>query len=93
MSESWGHLLLASSLWALSCGSPWSILLVGLAMLCREALGVVLIVVAAVTGAWWAIPGGVIAGAFAYFMRAEDIKNRHPLVEATNYETPGYQRS
>jgi len=87
MSESVGHLLLVASLWSLSLGSPWSILLLGLAMLCREALGAMLIAVAVLVGAWPAVVAALLAGAVAYFGRAEDRANRHPLVEATNYET------
>ena len=83
--EGVGQFLMISTLFAMSVGSPlaWSLML--LCGLCRETIGVTLILIALFTNPFLVLPAAVGLAA-AYLTRDEDKDNQHPLIEATPYE-------
>ena len=84
--EALGHLLFICALWAMQVDSIVAYPLLLLCALCRETIAAALLVIAVVWNPLMCIPI-LIGSAVAYFTRKEDKENRHPLVEATPYET------
>lgn len=84
--EGLGQLLMISSVWAMGTGSliAWPLFL--LAALCRETIAASLGLVAVFWNPLLLIPL-VLGSCVAYLTRKEDKDNRHPLVEATPYDT------
>lgn len=81
-----GQLLLISTVWAITVGSPlaWPLLL--LCALCRETISAALGVFVLFFNPWLLAPL-IVGSAAAYFGRNEDKDNTHPLVESNPYET------
>lgn len=81
-----GQLLIVSSVWAISAGSPLAWPLLILSALCRETIAAAL----GATLLFWEpillLPLAV-GSAAAYLSRKEDKENLHPLVEASPYAT------
>ena len=84
--EAVGHLLFIAALWSMQEGAWVAYPLLLLCALCRETIAAPLLLIAAIWNPWMCIPL-VIGSAFAWLTRREDKDNRHPLVEATPYET------
>ena len=87
--EALGHLLLASTLLAISTSHWAAYPLAFLAVMCRETLGAALGVIALVVNPFLLLPlaGG---GALAWLTRREDKEHRHPLVKETPQATLKY---
>ena len=87
LSDSMGQMLLVATVWSLAIGHPLAIPLALLTVMCREAAGAMVLMLAVLTAQWWVVLAIIAGGLTAYWCRNEDKENRHPLVEATADDT------